>query len=372
MKAAAGLFLAMIVLLTSLSGQARYSVLYDQHQTPVTNAENLSTLHRGTYELTDRVIPARFLNEDDVSSKALGISYRLVKSFLVENIIDYFFGIYTHEVGGHGWRYREYGYTNRQYSLNFAPPYGPGGGKARATRPVGLVLPYDERISVSTAGMEANQVFSKNIRGRFLKRGSMHYREAVLYFMTVNDLTRYILATRYQREGGDVRAYLATLNAREGYFTSSNRVYNLNALTNQSLVSFLNPFQYFTLYAMFGKYLYSGDTVYEYPMLDVWGAKYLPSVSFALTPFGGEYQFENLFIHSGRVVQLTIRYGHPTFHKFWGIGVSASDLFRNGRVSMDASLHVWNQPGLALQNNLLSRLMAVWEERHFCLVTSMS
>ena len=99
---------------------------------------------------------------------------------------------------------------------------------------------------------------------------------------------------------------------------------------------------------MLGTYLWSGERDFEFPMLELGSLKYLPALRFGLTPFGGEYHLDNFLVADKSVYSVEFRYGVPTFHTFWGVGVKAENVFRAEDFSISAAAHMWKQPSLFL------------------------
>jgi hypothetical protein len=183
------------------------------------------------------------------------------------------------------------------------------------------------------------------------QRGSINYRESILYLYTANDLSAYILRTKYDlrgKSGNDILNYLRVINTSEGYLLEDDYKLTLNDLARHAWINLLNPFQYFSLYAYFKTYLWAGDESWPIPMIKLWGIKYLPSFHLGLTPFGPEFYFENFMVKSDRIINLYFRYGDPTFHQFWGLGATIINLVKSRRFSINARLDIWDQPSFFL------------------------
>jgi len=365
-KISAGLLSAALLWLFACPAfaQVQYPLLFDKTFSARTGAHNIVTLHRGLYGLEGKFLKARWFDEDSFGKKAAGMTYRLAKSILVDYALDHLSFLGQHEVFGHGARYREFGYVDNEFTLNLPPPYGNGRGwastghlkKPRITGP-------HERLGMVLGGSESNAVLSHVLRSNWLQRGSIHYRESILYILSANDLSSYILRTRYnlRGEGGnDVLNYLRTLNSQHGYFLEENHKLTLDDLAARAWINMLDPFLYFSLYAYFKTYLWSGDESVPVPMIKWGGARYLPSFHLGLTPFGPEYYFENLVVKNGRIYDVYLRYGNPTFHKFWGMGAHVMNLVKGARISLDARVDIWNQPPLLLGGERMTETGGGW------------
>jgi len=326
--------------------------MIDKSNSAQVGAINLLALHRGIYLLENRYLKTRWFNESGIGKKTLGVSYRLGKTILLDDPLDHLAILVQHEIFGHGARYREFGYTGNKYELNLVPPYGDGHGRAIPGKSsANRIVSTDEQIAMTIGGSEANTLLSNSVRDKWLHRGSMNYRETVLYLFACNDLSAYILRTRYEGERSgenDILNYLRLINGRHGHLGADDYLLTLDGLRKQVLLNTLNPFQYFSLYTYFATYLWSGEESYEFPMLRLWNMKYLPSCRLGLTPFGSEFRFENLIVSSEKIINFAFRYGVPTFHNFWGFGLRGDNLIHNKNLSVNVSLNMWHQPSLLL------------------------
>lgn len=354
----------LILALAEASAQVHYSFLIDGTYSSKAGAHNIVTLHRGLYGLENRYLKARWFDENDFVKKAAGITYRLAKTILLDNVVDYLGFLGQHEVFGHGARYREFGFTDNGFTLNLPPPYGNGKGWARTGRLKGnrVVAPH-ERTAMIFGGSESNIILSGIIRDNWLQRGSMNYRETFLYLYSANDLNAYILRTKYglRGEGGnDVLNYLRTINSHEGYPDEEDYRLTLDKLAGYAWIGLLDPFQYYSLYTYFKTYLWSGKENHPFPMISLGEVKYLPSFHPGLTPFGPELYFENFFTKDNKIFHFYVRSGEPTFHKFWGFGGRAVNLVQKKRLSLDSQIDIWKQPPVLLGGPSLTESKGGW------------
>lgn len=330
--------------------QARYSLIADPTRTSVFGAQNLAALHRLSYWLEYNIFKkTRWFDERGAPRKALGVTLRLTKVVLVEDVADYLAVIVQHELYGHGSRLREFG-IRPGFSIHLPPPYGSGGGSTSWSVESNQRLTPHEEVVVYLAGVEGNAILGQQIRYNWLLRGNAHHREAVLYFRTANNLALYAWSTKAGNRfpGNDVLAYLADLNSLEGYPDSLRRKLTLDGLTAQTLVNVLNPFNLFAVYTFLVRYVWLGERDYELPMLRIGKNRYLPSLRLGLTPFGSEFYLENL-VRSGEAVwNLYARLGDPTFHTFGGVGFAAVNVGAGPGRWLDGRVDLWHQPALAL------------------------
>ena len=330
----------------------------DATRSSAMGAENLVALHRSIFALEDRLLRPRLFDEGTAGRKTAGIMYRLGKTVLLDNAIDQIAVLTQHEVFGHGARFREFGYTDISYKLSLFPPYGKGSGFASASLGRGRRTTRHERIGVTAGGSEANTVLAKAIRSKWLQRGgAVKSREIIVYLSSSLDLTWYILQTRVRSRpspGNDVANYLRDLNLLEGQPPSENKL-TLEQLSAHTLAGLLNPTVLWAMYAYSVSYLYRGSAETRLPMFRIGAARYLPSFRLGLTPYGTEIIFENLILHSGRVSNLYLRYGIPSFHRFGGFGVAVERLASMRGIMFSPRAEIWHQPPLLLGGERVRR-----------------
>jgi len=350
------IFLAVVCILwifcTVSRAEVQYSLIVDKTYSSAVGANNLITLHRGIYALENRFFKTRWFDENTFGKKTLGVTFRLCKTILLDNALDHLSFLVQHEVFGHGSRFREFGHIKNSYELNLLFPYGCSSSWARdGTLSPRRVITSHENMAIIIGGSEANTILSNLMRYKWLKRGSINYRETFLYLLTANDLCLYILRTKHQKrvsEENDIYNFLRAINAYEGYPQEEDYRLTLDDLTKYTLINILNPFQYFSLYTYFSRYLWSGKENCILPMINIWNMKYMPSFRLGLTPFGSEFYFENFIVSTKKIINLYFRYGEPTFRKFYGLGLKAIDLICNQKLSVHARLDIWHQPSILL------------------------
>lgn len=339
-----------------VTARAGYAVMVDESMSARVGAENLAAAHRALYGLENRLLKPRLFDERTVARKSAGVLYRLGKSLLVDNVIDYLAMLTQHEVFGHGARMREFGFKRITYRLALPPPYGRGTGSASGYTSRDRRTTRHERISVYAGGSEANTLLSSSIRSRWLHRGRANTRELALYLYSSMDLTGYILQTRDSsgdnagRDGtnNDILNYLKDINGLEGYTNPDSYELTLERLRTLSLIRFLDPTVIWALYTYGTSYLLRGASESTLPMLRTGRIGYLPVFRLGLTPFGPAVHLENLFVAPGRVLNIHLRYGVPSFHRFGGIGASYDRIVIHRGISLEPRVELWHQPALLL------------------------
>ena len=344
----------------SLQAQESYSIVVDRSFSMVSGAENLLTIDRGAWTLENKFIPPSWFDEQPVVGKVAGVAFRFAKTVALDQVIDQYTCLLQHEVFGHGAKAREYGMNDITYTLNLSYPYGSGQGTTFGVSPDDNPISQDQYILYNTGGVEANAILSKHIVLNWLQRGAINFRETFLYERASNDLTQYLWETKWGKsgvEGNDMLEYERAVNAREGLFDPAEYKLTVNDLAKQAFVICLDPFQYFSLYTFFKTYLYSGEESFEFPMIDMGSTKYLPSFHLGLTPFGSEIYLDNYVVRSSKVIDLYFRYGIPSFHRSWGLGINGLNVINSDPFSFDVRFDIWNQPVVTIYdyNTYLSR-----------------
>jgi len=340
-----------ISLQVHLLGQSNFAFVFDKEASSIANAENLVSLHRIIYEFENKHIKPKYWDESSWKGKTLGIGYRFTKTVLIDYQIDFLTHLYQHEVFGHGYRFREFEYKRNSYHINLLPPYGSGGGYARrGETDYARQLGVHERIVINSGGMEAAAILSNSIRKKWLINGEINYRESLLFLSTIHDYTQYILGTKFNdnlSDGNDVNNYLRTVNVSYGFLNEDAYKLSLDDLAIRSSVNFLNTYQFFALYAYYKVYLFDGDEVFKYPMIELGKVNWLPSIRFGLTPFGSELIIENYFKTENKIVGVSFRKGDGKLDNYWGGGLTTYTKFGD-HFQFSSYVDFWIQPSLEL------------------------
>ncbi|MBS1904546.1 MAG: hypothetical protein JSS75_12635 [Bacteroidetes bacterium] len=336
-------FVVLVVLLTSTSAVAQYDygIIYDPVLSMRMGTTDLVTAHKLIFSAEDLLLPAKLFNERGVLNKAGGIAYRLAKLVLIDMPTDNLIGVVNHEVFGHGWRLREYGATRLTYQINMPPPYGNGGGSTNWKQGE-ISYTDDEDIAMRIAGMGANITISDELRNVFLETGMIHYRQAYAYMGGILDETLYILGTdKAEYTSNDAAYYIAAIQDR------SNRI-DLHTLKQYALLNFVNPAFWLSANSFFNRYLVGGTEEVSFPMLELFGVHYMPSLRLDLTPFGAEVRFTNL-VHTGkRIWNVYVCYDGFGGYTSSRVGVDISHLYRTSFLDLGGLVELWDQPEIEL------------------------
>ncbi len=346
-------FLIIFVFTFKSKSQTHYFLQYDKNFSPKVGAENLLTLHKIFYQTENHYLPPTITTEENFTGKICNISYRLSKTILLDNIIDHFLVLTQHEVFGHGSRFREFGYTENSFTLSLFPPFGDGhgvvyAGKNENERNISL----DEEIAISIGGMEANDIFATTLVNKWMNKGTIHYRETILYLFSANDITHYILATKIfnrNEEGNDIRSYISDQKSKGNDIELEN-------LTQQIFLQSINPFQWYSFYTYFVTYLIEGKETLEIPTLHIGNWNYLPLLKMQLTPFGTEVSLENYFSQKNCVWNVELRKRISGKENFFGLGINVINLWTTERWKFNTSVNFWKQPSLTLGGKTLETI----------------
>ena len=178
----------------SILAQDQYFIIWDKYASAPGMAENLLTVHRMISDFENKNIKSTYWDETKRGGKALGIGFRFVKTALFDLHIDFLLHTNQHLLFGSGYRLREFGFRQNRYNIFLFPPYGYGGGFARK----GNVqderrLGAHESLLLEFGGMEAVTVMSQKLKDKWVRRGSINYRESLLYLSTLYEGTAYFL-----------------------------------------------------------------------------------------------------------------------------------------------------------------------------------
>lgn len=334
-----------------VQAQSLTQLIYDQKQSAVMGAQNLTMVHQVLYSFQDKHIRDTLFIENTLLKKSTGIGYRIAKLMLLDQPIDQFISLTQHEVFGHGFRYREFEYEKIFYNLNLSYPYGKGGGYSGAWN--GNIAPtLQERNVLNIGGVEANRLLADNITHQVLLDNKIHYRQGLLFYWAQNNLFRYLWTSRTGQRSlnnsNDMNNYVNIINTL--YSNNSEKKHNLTTLSNQSFVSLINPMQLYALYAVVYVYGIKGQkSVPQIPMIRISNIRYLPALNYSLTPFGSQYHFVNYFRYNKALIIADIALGDKTVNEFYGVSLKGFNLVNKQKITINAHLDIWNQPALELE-----------------------
>jgi hypothetical protein len=336
-------------------GQADKEIIFDGRQSEVFGAKNLTTLHSVLYHFQDKVIPDTLFRENKWWKKSTGFIYRMARLWLFDAQVDYLIALSQHEVFGHGSRFRELGFKNNSFHLSLFFPYGSGHGFANyGGWTPGNVVSQQEQITATFGGNEGNLLLEGNLSNQMLLSRNIHYRQAVLYLISQNNLISYIwysrLNTKYwNTSSNDIKSYISETKYIYG---SRGKAYTIRSLSEQSLLTLANPLQLWAVYTILVKYGIEGEKkFYDIPMIRLRSVWYLPALGYDLSPFGSRYHFLNYFTRGFRLYTADIHYSDNRYYDFYGVDLSAHNIVDIPWFSLNATIGFWNQPELVLNKN---------------------
>ena len=152
--------------------------------------------------------------------------------------------------------------------------------------------------------------------------------------------------------GGDIGTYIDNVNSFYG--TESNKQYNINQISAQSLISLANPIQLYSLYTVLFQYVIKTKKhFHDIPMIKIGKVRYLPLFNYNLTPFGSEFQFSNIIRHNKRLFSFDVSLCDNMFNSFYGGTLKIFNIIENQKIGINLNCAIWNQPELELDNPLL-------------------
>jgi hypothetical protein len=318
------------------------TLTYDLKQSQHFGSGNLRSAHRAAVLWQDRLIPDTLWRETNFWRKSAGFAYRMTRYWLFDGQIDYVTALTQHEVFGHGARYREMGYQENAFHLNFYFPYGDGSGYARTgILKEGFRITAQERITEVLGGNEATQLLALDLADEMLSGDGMHYRQAGLFLITQNNLAAYIWQTRLFKNSsvaynGDIASYMLDVNS---LYWGRGETYRIKALSEQCLVSLANPIQLYAAYTLLIRYGVMGKKKLErIPMIRMGKMHYLPALNYSLSPFGSRFHLLQYFAFSKRLLRTDLYMGDQRFFPSYGLSITGHRLFESRVVTLDATI----------------------------------
>jgi hypothetical protein len=212
----------------------------------------------------------------------------------------------------------------------------------------------DREIALATSGVEASALMAGKIRRYWMLAGNMDYHRALLYTLTAGDLRNYLDQTDEKKLdtdpdlSNDMLTYIQVLNEKAGRSQRQNFKLHLSRIHKQSQTAILDPFLWYSYWTLLKTHLWAGQSTFGFPSIPLGPIRYLPLLGYGLTPWGPEYQIENMAAWESKIFTWTIRIGEDTFREFWGMDLEAMNLISLLGTDLDLGLHIWRQPRLRL------------------------
>ncbi len=350
MKLKLGTYSLLLLLLSlRLNAQSQYQIVFDRNLSPVMGAEVLTTGNFIFSQIENEYLKPKFGKEDRIPSKALGITYRLAKSFYIDKTFHDFIRIFQREVFGHGARAREFGWTENYFRINF--PQG-GGRTYYGTRATNRIFSGQERLMRNIGGMESTMLLANTIRDKWFQSGKIQLSETYLFARSFLSLSLEINASREDTDSGANRLVRNINSYHQVPLNDSS--FSLSYLKKRAKINFYNPLPYYTVFLLLKNYIWQGQNkATKLPMIRVGKFKYLPMYRMGVSPHGTEIYIENFLKTERSLSKLYLRLGDRTFGKHWGLGVSHNWLIDRSWIRINASANLWQQPEMILGGSIL-------------------
>ena len=338
------LLIITVIFTPTVKGQNNDLLLiYETNISPLASAENIATIRQGFFNLEDQFLP----NQLTTSKKWMNVGYRLLKIGTLNRFLDNAALVVQHEQFGHVYRYKEFGYTRNSVNIRITP-LGFAGFARRGTPTFNRNPSLQELAMVGMGGIEATTLLSETLFQHWVRDGQISLYDAQLYVSSFR--TPLFATTSYEDDlRSDTELYLDWINNSYGFWDIDSYPLSLEKITRQSLVELLNPYLYFTIYAFVKNYLWEGQEKVPLPMLQLGNIQYMPYLKYWLTPFGGEFQVNNVLKTEKRIFRFQFRIGDNTFDQAaWGTGIFIEHLFQNHWIRFSPDLNCWYQQALAL------------------------
>jgi hypothetical protein len=319
------------------------SVVVDRDMTPAAGVADVLAVQHLLASVEDQLLPVR-LSETTPAKSALGIAYRLGKWAALDLPQDSFLMVAAHEVFGHGARLRELDATGIGYEFRAPPPYGDGSAATSFDDDLLRTASRADRLAIDAAGIEAQNLLADDIAAESLARGSLSYRSAWLYGESRIAGLLYIRSVSPQSEPGhDVAAFLNDFN--DSCFPPACTPLDSQSLKRRALLMLADPMLAFSAYAFATSYLVQGRPSSPVPLIPLsHGYGYLPTVGFAMTPYGTELTTAHYIRAGSRLAKVSVRFGDTGTTRAWGVGVRANHIAGRYRFAIDLAADIWRQP----------------------------
>lgn len=342
-------FLILIGMLSvaNVNAQSTSLLIYEKNLSPIGAAENILTIRHSIFDFQNKFLPNQITTKKKLSSKLANVGYRFLKFASINRFLDNLSSLTQHEIFGHGYRQREFGFTGNSFKIKVTLfSYA---GFARLGIPTTNRLFTSQESAMRVAGgPEASIIMSETILAQWVRNENILLADVNLFIKGFK-LPLY-LSTNYEDDLlSDVELYLRDVNRNYGYVGVENYQYTLEDLRKQALIELLNPYIFYSVYAFTKDYLWDGKDESKLPMIKLGNIKYMPYFKLWLAPYGPEFQFNNIVKTQRKIFQYYFRLGDDTFDAAsWGTGITVRNLFQNNWLQISTNLDLWHQPELVL------------------------
>ncbi|MFH1049363.1 MAG: hypothetical protein V1779_00370 [bacterium] len=321
---------------------------------PQSSAESIITIQQAIGKGQDYLIGTKWFQEDGFWTGLGGKLLRLAKYIALEFPVDNWLIVVDHEYSGHGWVFRDAGIDNIKYKFDVPFPYGRGGGMTSFNLKDDN-LNYFQYLTVAIGGNITESVLLDKYDMRWMSKGSIYYREALLYLFSKFNTLGYLQSTPEDDDinqgGHDYAMYVSALVNPPGPEYPEEKEKVIKDMKKYYLLNILDPFFIFSALSV-SDYFGDGIRIGELLTLDIAGIKYLPALGMELTPFGFQYQIKNYVKHNESIYNLDIMVGDDTYYKSWGgAKININNIFYADNHSFDLKLSFWFQPDMEMKSD---------------------
>lgn len=317
----------------------QYKIILDEDLSPYAGASALGSTYNFYKYLDDRLVPS------SAGKTGFGWGVARIGHLSVDYVISSYFMVFQHEVFGHGYRAREFDFSHIGYKINIAS----GATYFLYTDYYKLSI-YQEN-ALNAAGIEANTIFSQEIRQSFFADNKIDHRAATAYFLNQIEQLRYVYTTYddanyFYRDGNDINNYIVGVN---NYYGNRSTLSN-SKMRAYILTDLLDPTLYVSLYCLW-EYIIRGTPQVDLLMFNINDYKYLPTARTILAPYGLEFQLQN-FIKTPQqqLIQFNLRYGSNSNINTVGIDLNVTPIWRYKKFVFSNNLSLWRQPEMVYAN----------------------
>jgi hypothetical protein len=341
MKKISAALIAPLCLFASLGATQQYQILVDRDLSAYSGASVMISTYNFCKYLDDVYTPQPNPNDSlrwVIRAANAGVAYALNGYLMVTQ----------HEVFGHGYRTREFGFHDVGYRIGYYT-----GATYFYTSDYNSLNIYKQN-TLNAAGIEANTILAQQIRAPWFQTKRIDYRDSISYAINQLEQLRYTYVTSANdgNNGNDINNYINGVNRYYGNTTTLSN----SKMRSIVLLNLLDPALVYSLYGI-GKYLYNGSSTTQLYMLNVNGYKYLPTVATILAPWGPEFQSQN-FVETPQqqLVQAHLRGSNNSNISSMGLDVIVSPVWKYKKLIVGNQLSIWRQPNVGASNAATAKL----------------
>lgn len=331
--------ITLLFLTTFFASAQEYQIVFDKYWSPYSGASITTSTYNFYKFIDDRYLP----NGEGKTDMSWG--FARIGKLSLDFILGSFLSTAQHEVFGHGYRAREFSFSDVGYRI------GIGTGATYFLLSDYERLNLYQQNAMNAAGMEANVILSEQIRNPWFSKKTIDYRDGLLY--TLNQLEQfqyaYVTHDTELTSGDDIVNYSRGVNQ---YYGNNNL--SIGKIRTAVLWDLFDPALYYSLYSI-GEFLVNGTPTATLGMIPIQGYQYLPAGRTILAPWGLEFALQNFIITPEKsLLQVNLHYGNNSNLSSWGIDVNFKPIYKRDRWIIGNQLSIWVQPSMSYANAALT------------------